>query len=213
MHNGFVILGDGLSWEKFRFRPEILSWYRELHPLTDAEVREAVGRHIFELATTDGTLVNLDAEAWRGTIGASNERIVAAVRGLEGAGFIKNTYPIGSNVPGFCQLTERGFQWAMIDFKADRGLSPRVEVTVNVEIQQVIDVIANLPVSDEERKVYELTALRLERELQKSRPAWSVIKDALEMAANSKELAVPLVTVLANHKDQIVNAIQQLPIS
>ena len=107
-------------------------------------------------------------------------------------------------------MTQLGFQWALSGFRADMLLTPTVNINLRVEINQVIDVIANLDVPEEQRKFYEYTAMKLQRELEEDKPTWGTVKDTLEMAANTQAVAPSIISLIANHKDQILHALQQL---
>ena len=125
-HIGFTMLGDDGSWDRFRFRPEIIAWYREMHPPSDAEVRKALVQHFYELGTGDDAMQAFDAEQVATKLGMPQTRVMTEVRALEGAGFLHDVGPRGAKLPIFYQLTQSGFQRVMTDFTADVALSPTV---------------------------------------------------------------------------------------
>ena len=208
MNLDMLAIGSSNDWKSFRFRPEALVFLREMHPLTEHEKREAIGRYFHRLSVGNDEFVQFNPESVAAETNLMPEDVTTTVRALAAEGYLRNVGRSRASLPAYYQMTQLGAQWALSGFRSDMLLSPTVNV--NIELQQVIDVIAELPVSDEQRKVYELTALKLERELKQGRVSWGTVKDALSMASDSKEVAVPIVTVLAQNKDLILQAIQQL---
>jgi hypothetical protein len=177
-----------------RFRTGILQWYRETYPATDADIQEAIGRHFYELGTAneyEDSLVPFNLSALAGALGYPPDRVQSNVRALARSGVLRNDGPRGAGVPPCYVLTELGFRWVRGGFKADFGLTPSVDVSVNlhVEIDQAIEVIAELPITDEQKKAYELIVRKLEGELNRGKLPWGTLRDAFGMLADGQAVA------------------------
>jgi hypothetical protein len=213
--HGFLEIGHR-GWQgPLRFRTEILQWFRETHQATDADIQEAIGRQFYELGTAneyDDALVPFDLAAIAGELGYPPERVQSNVRALARSGVLRNDGPGGAGVPPYYVLTELGFRWVRGGFKADFGLTPSVDVSVNlhVEIDQAIEVIAELPISDDQKRAYELIVRKLEGELNRGKLSWGTLRDAFGMLADGQAVAGTIFKVLADNKDAILQALSQM---
>jgi hypothetical protein len=213
IENGFVEHGD-MPWKTFRFYPHVIAWYRNSHPLTEAEERERIGRYYFELGVSDDDLEPFNAENVAEKVGLPADRVQIWVRALTGAGVLFDDGPKDSGTPPYYKLTKpKGFDWAIGSFRADVGATAQVDlsVTVNVDMDRVIQAINRLEIPPDQKRFYELSVVKLERELKQGRLNWDTVKDALSTAANVKEVAVPIITLVSSNMDQIADAVSQLP--
>jgi len=211
--NGFVEHGE-TPWKTFRFYPYVIDWYRESHPMTEAEELERIGRYFYALAISEDDHEPFSAESVAEKTGLTVKSVQSWVRALTGAEILFDDKPRGADTPPHYKLTKpKGFDWAIGGCRTDLGSSARVNVnvTVNVDLDRVIQAINQLQIPPEEKRFYELSVIKLERELKQGRLNWDTVKDALSTAANVKEVAVPIITLVSSNMDQIVDAVSQLP--
>jgi hypothetical protein len=213
IHEGFVEHGP-ISWKTFRFRPTILAWYRQAYPLSDADAKAAIGKYFHELAVGDDDDEMFNPDNISVATDLPVERVVSLVRSMVGAGILMDAGRGRSFSEKRYKFTQDGHRWFSGGCRPDFSFGPSVTVNVEVHIQidQVIHAIAELQIPEEQKRAYELTALKLQRELERDNVTWDTTKDALDMAANAKEVAVPIITLLAAHADKIMHAISQMPL-
>lgn len=202
------------SWKSFRFRPGIIAWYRENHPLTDAQAKAAIGKYFHDLAVSDDTEEDFEPDRIAAATDLPVDRIKTLVRSMESVGVLQDAGRGRSFSPKRYKLTQDGHRWFASGCRDDFSFGPTVTVNIDLHIQidQVIHTIAELQIPEAQKRAYELTALKMQRELEQDNVTWNTTKDALEMAANAKEVAVPIITLLATHADKILRAISQMPL-
>lgn len=194
----------------FQFKPEALAYYRELHPLSEAEKRQCIGRYFQRLGTGDESLIPFDPVKMAQEIGLETEDVASIVALLADAGYLRNAGPRGSKTPRMFQLTQLGAQWALSGSRDDMLLSPTVNVNLNVEIQHVLDIISKIELPPEQSLAYENTAMKLERELNSGKLSWQTVRETLSMAADTQAGAPAVISLIANHAPQILSALQHL---
>lgn len=208
---GFVELGEN-GWKAFRFRPQILAWYREHNPPTNAQAKAAIGKYFHDL------VVSGDEDYEPDRIAAATDlpvdRVKTLVQSMESVGILQDSRLSRSSSAQRYKLTQDGHRWFASGCRDDFSFGPTVTVNIDLHIQidQVIHTIAEMQIPEEQKRAYELTALKLQRELEQDNVTWDTTKDALEMAANAKEVAVPIITLLATHGNKILDAISQMPL-
>ena len=95
-----IVDGD---WNRIRFTPDALDFYREMHPLTESEKREIIGRYFQKLGTGDDALVPFDAENLATELNFSSQEITQTVQSLANAGYL---HDIGSRGSEFRPTTK-----------------------------------------------------------------------------------------------------------
>jgi hypothetical protein len=103
---GFVTIQAGGDFSRFPFKREVLEWLLELYPLTDAEVRAAIGRYFYQLDQKEPGEPHLfDAQEVSEKLLIPTSRVETMTRLLAGVGLLQEDGPGGAGRPPYYKLS------------------------------------------------------------------------------------------------------------
>lgn len=173
----------------FFFTPKARDAYRLRNHVTDEQIREAAGEHIFDLYQADAdNLLEISIDAIILKTRAERARVIVQLRLLRDMGIIKDIGPLNRSAEfGLMSLTPQGIQWAINGFPKDLASSPPVNVTVNLDTGDLLRALAAIDVPVEEKEEIKELVEELKRE-----PTSEKVSRLLTIASSVQQLAGPI---------------------
>lgn len=203
--------------EAFQFTPQAIQAYRDTSELSRAEIQRRIGQALFEIWQGDRSHERtnvLDVPQLCAKWSISEDRFFDNAYILRDLGYASEGRYLESTLEqGNLFLTSpRGLAWANAGFPS-LGVdgTPIVNITVHVTVQQVIQEVQQLNLSEEDKERIELLFYRFEQESQHDSPSYKPLQDLLDMATKVKDLAPLLFRFGAQHLDDIHRMSQNLP--
>ncbi len=202
----------------FQLTPLALQAYCDAKSVSNAQIQRRIGEELYERWRRDRHRMGdepIDVGAMSQELGIERDRFVDNLYILHHQGYVlEPPYSLqGALEQGYAYLSpDRGIGWANAGFPDIAQLSStNVTVTVHVTLQQVIQEVEQLPISQEEKERFELLLRRFDEEARKGEPSYKPLQDALDMLSKVKELAPVGIRFFADHLDDIQRMAHHLP--
>jgi len=170
----------------FYFTPQALDLYRKRNTVDDAQVRAAIGRYVYEqYQQHPHEFLDFNVEEVARRINVASARVREQTRLLRDVGILSDIGPVNGDVElGLLQLSQEGLRWAVRGFSDDLFREPVVNVSVQINIRNVIQDIRETPVPEDVKH----EAADLVKEIQEE-PTIEKVSRLFGLAANVHQLA------------------------
>lgn len=185
----------------FFFTPQAMEAFRLRNHVTDEQIRKAAGEHVFELyRNNDDNFLEIDVDAIIRTTGAERKRVIVQLRLLRDMNILNAIAPMSAADFGLMSLTQQGIQWAISDFPKDLAVSPPVNVTVNIDVGDLLRAVAVIDAPDEQKEEIRVFVEDLQIE-----PTIEKVSRLFQFAANFQQLAPSVMRFVQDNGPALMN--------
>jgi hypothetical protein len=205
------------SHTSFEFRQEAIDAYRTRNFVPNAEIQRRIGEEVhghWRKHRHDMHDERLDVDALAAELGVERDRIIDSLDVMHRAGILhESRYSHQGTLDlGYAYLADRGFEWSNAGFPDIATWNQsRVNVAVHVTLQQYIQQVEALPISDDDKAKFERLLRRIEEEGKNDEPSYKPVQDALDMLSKIKELAPIGIKFFSDHMDTIQRMAGRMP--
>jgi hypothetical protein len=205
---GWVVRHDNYDYWAFEFTDEALQEYRTRVPLSDADIRRRLGQHLNRQYQDHGEeYQEFDSAAVAASLGVEQRRLRAQARVLKDVG-LAAILPFAGTGDDFSYLylsRPEGVRWALGGFTDTLGHdTTTIAVTVNVNIQQFLYDLRHLPIPIDQQEEAAGAAEDFANE-----PTIEKVGRLMELAANTKELFLPIARLVVDNAEKIEQMLRQ----